>query len=128
MLCWAGRSAGSERWPRWCADYAFGQRKFGGNAQAITKARWLHHTSLLWDFDDARMRLLKHPSRTPEYRAVRPPARQAPRAAAHAPTMHTCTRCTASLSCISLAHEHCAPDALAAALVKRATEPHTLHL
>ena len=53
------------------ADYAYGERKFGGNAQAITKQRWLHHTSLLWDFSDARMRLLKHPSKAPEYRAVR---------------------------------------------------------
>ena len=44
-------------------DYAFGQRKFGGNAQAITKNRWLHHTSLLWDFDPARMQLLKHPAK-----------------------------------------------------------------
>lgn len=52
-------------------DYAFGQRKFGGNAQAITKQRWLHHTSLLWDFDPARMQLLKHPSKIPEYRAGR---------------------------------------------------------
>ena len=55
----------------WLVDYAFGQRKFGGNAQAITKQRWLHHTSLLWDFDPARMQLLKHPSKIPEYRAVR---------------------------------------------------------
>ena len=55
----------------WPADYAFGERKFGGNAQAITKQRWLHHTSLLWDFRDAHMRLLKHPSKAPEYRAVR---------------------------------------------------------
>lgn len=52
------------------ADYVFGERKFGGNAQAITKNRWLHHTSLLWDFADARMALLKHPSKVPEYRAV----------------------------------------------------------
>ncbi|KAK9827635.1 hypothetical protein WJX81_001632 [Elliptochloris bilobata] len=52
-------------------DYAFGERKFGGNAQAITKQRWLHHTSLLWDFRDVHMRLLKHPSKAPEYRAGR---------------------------------------------------------
>jgi len=31
-------------------DYVFGERKFGGNAQAITGKRWLHHSSLLWDF------------------------------------------------------------------------------
>ena len=52
------------------ADYTFGERKFGGNAQAITKQRWLHHTSFLWDFDDRNMALLKHPSQVPEYRKV----------------------------------------------------------
>ena len=53
------------------ADYCFGQRKFGGNAQAITKNRWLHHTSFLWDFEPASMRLLRLPARAPAYRAVR---------------------------------------------------------
>lgn len=94
------------------ADYCFGDVKFGGNAQAITKdrqadggrgwlakadalsvlcarselglllcwtslnppcpaaCRWLHHTSLLWDFQHPRMALLKHPDRQPEYRQV----------------------------------------------------------
>ena len=52
------------------ADYTFGEQKFGGNAQAITKQRWLHHTSFLWDFDRDNMALLKHPSRVPEYRKV----------------------------------------------------------
>jgi len=51
-------------------DYTFGEQKFGGNAQAITKQRWLHHTSFLWDFDDCNMALLKHPSRVPKYRMV----------------------------------------------------------
>ncbi|XP_031377275.1 uncharacterized protein LOC116192774 isoform X2 [Punica granatum] len=32
-------------------DYVFGDRKFGGNAQSITKRRWLHHTSFLWDYE-----------------------------------------------------------------------------
>uniref|UniRef100_A0ACD5V1T6 Uncharacterized protein n=1 Tax=Avena sativa TaxID=4498 RepID=A0ACD5V1T6_AVESA len=32
-------------------DYAFSHRKFGGNAQSITKDRWVHHTSFLWDYD-----------------------------------------------------------------------------
>lgn len=50
------------------ADYVYGDRKFGGNAQAITGKRWLHHTSLLWDYDPANMALLKHPSKAPEYR------------------------------------------------------------
>lgn len=52
-------------------DYVFGERKCGGNAQAITKNRWLHHTSFLWDFSAELMALLKHPSRAPEYRAGR---------------------------------------------------------
>lgn len=52
------------------ADYTFDEQKFGGNAQAITKQRWLHHTSFLWDFDDHNMALLKHPSRVPKYRLV----------------------------------------------------------
>lgn len=42
--------------------------------QAITGKRWLHHTSLLWDFDPSNMRLLKHPAKAPVYReaGVRP--------------------------------------------------------
>lgn len=52
------------------ADYCFGERKFGGNAQAITRGRWLHHTTFLWDFDDCNMGLLKHPERAPAYREV----------------------------------------------------------
>ena len=52
------------------ADYVTGERKFGGNAQAITGRRWLHHTSLLWDFDAANMALLTNPARQPEYRRV----------------------------------------------------------
>ena len=48
-----------------------GERKFGGNAQSITKGRWLHHTSLLWDYQPASMALLRHPARAPDYRAGR---------------------------------------------------------
>jgi lipoate-protein ligase A len=48
-----------------------GQRKFGGNAQAISRDRWLHHTSLLWDFDPQRMGLLRQPSKAPDYRSGR---------------------------------------------------------
>ena len=48
----------------------FGERKFGGNAQAITGRRWLHHTSLLWDFDPDNMALLRPPARQPKYREV----------------------------------------------------------
>ena len=53
------------------ADYCYGMSKFGGNAQAITKNRWLHHTSFLWDFDATSMQLLQMPAKAPAYRAVR---------------------------------------------------------
>lgn len=52
-------------------DYVFGELKFGGNAQSITKDRWLHHTSFLWDYHDSRMAYLKIPKRAPSYRAGR---------------------------------------------------------
>ena len=52
------------------ADYVLGERKFGGSAQSITKDRWLHHTSFLWDYHMPRMAYLKIPKRAPEYRAV----------------------------------------------------------
>ncbi|KAK3121780.1 hypothetical protein QOZ80_8BG0660840 [Eleusine coracana subsp. coracana] len=52
-------------------DYAFSQLKFGGNAQSITKNRWVHHTSFLWDYDVKNMDYLKIPKRAPEYRLAR---------------------------------------------------------
>jgi hypothetical protein len=52
------------------ADYVFGERKFGGNAQAITSKRWLHHTSLLWDYDPLNMAVLTNPRKQPAYRQV----------------------------------------------------------
>ncbi len=52
------------------ADYCFGEAKFGGNAQAITRKRWLHHTTFLWDFQPSHMGLLKHPANAPAYREV----------------------------------------------------------
>uniref|UniRef100_A0A164UK26 BPL/LPL catalytic domain-containing protein n=1 Tax=Daucus carota subsp. sativus TaxID=79200 RepID=A0A164UK26_DAUCS len=51
--------------------YAFGNRKFGGNAQSITKNRWIHHTSFLWDYEINNMAYLKLPKRAPEYRLAR---------------------------------------------------------
>lgn len=45
-----------------CLCFA-GQQQFGGNAQAITKGRWLHHTSFLWDFDPANMLYLQMPDK-----------------------------------------------------------------
>lgn len=52
-------------------DYVIGERKFGGNAQYLSKGRWLHHTSLLWDYDPERMRYLRMPPKTPQYRQQR---------------------------------------------------------
>jgi lipoate-protein ligase A len=43
----------------------------GGNAQSITKEGWLHHTSFLWDWQDAHMDYLTLPSKRPEYRQDR---------------------------------------------------------
>ena len=52
-------------------DYALGDRKFGGNAQALSRGRWLHHTSMLWNYHPGRMALLKRPPRAPAYREGR---------------------------------------------------------
>lgn len=47
-------------------------KKIGGNAQTITKDRWVHHTSFLWDFDNLNMNYLQMPKKRPEYRQSRP--------------------------------------------------------
>ena len=52
-------------------DYAIGERKWGGNAQAIIKGRWLHHSSLLWKYDLAHMDYLLLPPKMPFYRQKR---------------------------------------------------------
>jgi len=52
-------------------DYVFGEKKFGGNAQSISKSRFIHHTSFLYDYDKALMDLLKSPRKQPEYRENR---------------------------------------------------------
>lgn len=52
-------------------DYVLGNHKFGGNAQSITKNRWVHHTSFLWDYEVNNMDYLKMPKRVPEYRQAR---------------------------------------------------------
>lgn len=52
-------------------DYCLGNKKFGGNAQYFTKNRWLHHTSLLWDYCPEQMLVLKMPPNMPEYRQSR---------------------------------------------------------
>ncbi|MBN1914723.1 MAG: lipoate--protein ligase family protein [Parachlamydiales bacterium] len=74
---------------RWCADrikpafalkefsflendFVIGHQKVGGNAQYITKDRWLQHTSFLWDFDKENFNYLLYPKKTPNYRQNRP--------------------------------------------------------
>lgn len=52
-------------------DYVLGERKIGGNAQAIVKDGWIHHTSFLYDFVDTNMEYLTLPDKRPEYRGNR---------------------------------------------------------
>jgi len=53
-------------------DYVLGNHKFGGNAQYILRNRWLHHTTLLWDYCQEKMNLLSMPPKMPGYREKRP--------------------------------------------------------
>lgn len=60
--------------PSFCVrenDYVIGDHKFGGNAQYIIKKRWLHHSSLLWDYCPEKMEHLSLPKKRPEYRESR---------------------------------------------------------
>lgn len=52
-------------------DYVIGERKWGGNAQYLCKGRWLHHTSMLWDYNSKNMRYLLMPEKVPDYRQLR---------------------------------------------------------
>ncbi len=52
-------------------DYCIGERKVAGNAQCITKDRWVHHTSFLWDYAPQNMKYLKIPKKQPAYRENR---------------------------------------------------------
>lgn len=52
-------------------DYVLGERKIGGNAQAIVKDGWIHHTSFLYDFVDTNMEYLTLPDKRPDYRGNR---------------------------------------------------------
>ncbi|KAK9087234.1 hypothetical protein Syun_029628 [Stephania yunnanensis] len=54
-------------------NYVFGNHKFGGNAQSITKYRWVHHTSFLWDYEAKNMAYLKLPTRAPDILNKMPP-------------------------------------------------------
>ena len=53
-------------------DYILDNLKIGGNAQSITKERWVHHTSFLWDYDVENMKYLLMPKKRPDYRNDRP--------------------------------------------------------
>lgn len=52
-------------------DYIIGERKWGGNAQYLCKGRWLHHSSMLWDYDSGNMDYLLMPAKVPDYRQNR---------------------------------------------------------
>lgn len=52
-------------------DFVLGNLKCGGNAQYITKDRFIQHTSFLWDFCPKNMECLLHPPKTPSYRQGR---------------------------------------------------------
>lgn len=52
-------------------DFVIGERKWGGNAQYLCRGRWLHHTSMLWDYDPENMDYLLMPAKVPAYRQSR---------------------------------------------------------
>lgn len=52
-------------------DFAMDNRKFGGNAQYLTRTRFVHHSTLLWDYSEERMSLLSLPPKQPAYRQAR---------------------------------------------------------
>lgn len=52
-------------------DYAIGFLKWGGNAQSITRNRYLHHSSILWNYDVEKMKYLLMPKKVPSYREGR---------------------------------------------------------
>ncbi len=55
------------------SDLVLEGRKFSGNAQQRKRSHLLHHGTLLYDFDIARIGdYVKHPPRMPEYRRDRP--------------------------------------------------------
>ncbi|MFH1665875.1 MAG: lipoate--protein ligase family protein, partial [Candidatus Omnitrophota bacterium] len=55
------------------SDLASGGKKFSGNAQARKRGYFLHHGTILFDFDiDMVSQYLKHPIKEPAYRGRRP--------------------------------------------------------
>jgi len=67
-------------------DYTIADQKCGGNAQYIQKNRWLHHTSFLWDYDEANMEYLLLPPKRPHYRGSRTHSAFLTRLKHHAPS------------------------------------------
>lgn len=80
-------SAGTNKFALRENDYVLGDCKIGGNAQTITKARWVHHTSFLWDFEPAKMTYLQLPKKRPLYREDRPHASFLTRLSDHVKTV-----------------------------------------
>lgn len=57
---------------RGISDLVLDDRKFSGNSQRWLRQAFLHHGTILFDFDLSRIgRLLKAPSRQPDYRSGR---------------------------------------------------------
>ena len=52
-------------------DYVLGDKKFAGNAQGLSRDRFVHHTSILWEFDPDTMAILSNPEKQPDYRRRR---------------------------------------------------------
>ena len=52
-------------------DYTLNGKKFGGNAQYLTKTRFVHHTTLLYDYNPKLMKALLIPNKAPQYREKR---------------------------------------------------------
>jgi len=69
-------------------DYVLAEKKIGGNAQSITKNRWLHHSSFLFNFCPRLMDLLFLPSKAPLYREKRTHADFLSHLSLYWPTIH----------------------------------------
>jgi lipoate---protein ligase len=55
------------------SDLVWDGRKFSGNAQRWLRKSFIHHGTLLYNFDLTKLsRALAHPSRQPDYRKARP--------------------------------------------------------
>jgi lipoate-protein ligase A len=73
LLCEALADVAPGAAPVGVSDLAAGGRKFSGNAQQRKRHFFLHHGTLLYDFDLPLLaRYLPAPPRQPEYRAGRP--------------------------------------------------------